>query len=56
MLIKFNNNNNSDEDETDFVYSFDNIISAFGKIIFYQFNSEIVQKYLNELNAMGVKT
>ena len=48
MLINFNNNN-IDEDETDFGYSFDNIISAFGKIIFYQFNSEIVQKYLNEL-------
>ena len=48
MLINFNNNN-IDEDKTDFGYSFDNIISAFGKIIFYQFNSEIVQKYLNEL-------
>ena len=48
MLIKFNKNN-IDEDEIDFGYTFDNIISAFGKIIFYQFNSEIVQKYLNEL-------
>ena len=54
MLIKFNNNNNSDEDETDFVYTFDNIISAFGKIIFYQFNSEIIQKYLNELMQIWI--
>ena len=48
MLIKFNKNN-IDEDEIDFGYTFDNIISAFGKIIFYQFDSIIVQKYLNEL-------
>jgi hypothetical protein len=46
MNFKYNEDN---DDEYNFGLAFDNIIASFGKIMFYQFNSEIVKKYMNEL-------
>jgi hypothetical protein len=46
MNFKYNEDN---DDEYYFGLAFDNIIASFGKIMFYQFNSEIVKKYMNEL-------
>lgn len=40
---------NKDEDYNTFWISFDNMVSALGKIINYQFNSQVVQAGLNEL-------
>ena len=51
MNIKEEKKDNDEEDEeyNSFGISFDNIVSALGKIINYQFNSQIVQAGLNEL-------
>ena len=46
---KDNGEENDDEEYNAFGMSFDNIVSALGKIINYQFNSKIVQAGLNEL-------
>ena len=50
MNIK-NDNKEDEEDEeyNSFGMSFDNMVSAIGKIINYQFNSQVVQSVLNEL-------
>ena len=40
---------NEVEDYNTFGISFDNMVSALGKIINYQFNSQVVQAVLNEL-------
>ena len=46
MNFKYNEDN---DDEYYFGLAFDNIIASFGKIMFYHFDSKIVQKYINEL-------
>lgn len=48
LSINIKNNNKIDNKE-DFLISFDNIVAALGKIIHYQFNSEIVEDRINEL-------
>ena len=40
---------NENDDEESYGLAQDNIIASIGKILFYQFNSEIVKKYINEL-------
>ena len=49
MDIKNDNNEEEDEEYNSFGLSFDNMVSAIGKIINYQFNSQVVQAGLNEL-------
>ena len=44
-----------DEEYDDFGMSYDNIVAAIGKIINYQFNSQIVQDGLNELINKWIK-
>ena len=44
-----NNNNEEDEEYNEYGLAFDNMVSALGKIINYQFNSKIVQAGLNDL-------
>ena len=49
MEIKNDNNEEEDEEYNSFGLSFDNMVSAIGKIINYQFNSQVVQAGLIEL-------
>ena len=48
-IMSLNLNNNKKNEENDYDYIFDNIISAFGKIIYFQFNCDFIQKNLYEL-------
>ena len=48
-IINLNSNNNKKNEESDFDYIFDNVISAFGKIIYFQFDCDFIQKNLYEL-------
>ena len=46
---KINYMNYKKNEESDFDYIFDNVISAFGKIIYFQFDCDFIQKNLYEL-------